>query len=108
MIRTINGSDLIEVQQSSSYNNSVPIPYTAIPGSVWFDGDKLKVYTGSGWEEVRGNNVFINCSPQLKAVVDWAQRKMNEEARENELHQKFPALKQAKENYDLIRKMVAE
>lgn len=107
MINTIYGGGLITVEQSPNYHSSIPVPYSAVPGTVWHDGQKMKVYTGTGWQNV-GDQVHLNASAELHSVVDWARKKMADEARESELQEKFPALKQAKENYDLIRKMVAE
>jgi len=108
MIISINGMGHIYSHQCSNYNSSIALPDTAVPGSVWHNGHSLQVYNGHGWEEVMGDTVNLATSSVLDAIVVWADRKMSEEARETELQEKFPALKQAKNNYDLIRKMVAE
>jgi len=108
MINNIRGDDLLNVQRTISYNTTSAIPHSAEPGTVWFDGHQMRVFTGGGWEEIRGETVYLQCDPQLKKVVAWAEKKMADEAREAELQEKFPALKQAKNNYNLIRKMVAE
>ena len=108
MISSIVGGGLILTQQSVSYNNGVSMPHSAVPGSVWYDGHLMKVSTGSGWEIIQGDGVHLTTSTRLNDVVSWAEKKMADEAREAELQEKFPALKQAKENYDIIRKMVAE
>ena len=107
MISSIYGGALVTVQESLNYHSSIPVPSNAVPGTVWYDGQRMKVYTGTAWETV-GSHVQLNGSPELQRTVDWARNKMAEEARDAELQEKFPALKQAKNNYDIIRKMVAE
>lgn len=107
MINTIHASGLVMVQQSPKYHGSIPVPPSAVPGTVWHDGQRMKVYTGSSWQDV-GDDVHVFGSIELQNVVFWARKKMSEEEREAELQEKFPALKQAKDNYDLIRKLVAE
>jgi hypothetical protein len=38
--------------------------------------------------------------------VEWAKQKMEQELREQQLAEQFPAFARAKENYDMIRMLV--
>ena len=53
-----------------------------------------------------GSSLTLSLSPRVESVIIWAEQKMEEEQRERELCRKYPALQQAKENYDLIKTMV--
>jgi hypothetical protein len=43
---------------------------------------------------------------ELGTVVEWAKQKMEQELREQALAEQFPAFARAKENYDIIRRLV--
>jgi hypothetical protein len=58
------------------------------------------------WFPLPGADINLTVGPQFQIVLDWAMRKMNEEEKIKKLAEKYPALKQAKENYDLIKAMV--
>ena len=99
MINEIYGDEFVMTSHSSRYSNSTQLPPSAVPGTVWYSDQRLKVYTGYGWEDA-GAPAYITLSHDLKQIINWAKDKMDQERREAELHEKFPALKQAKDNYE--------
>lgn len=58
------------------------------------------------WLPLPGADVKVELSPQIEYVLKWAFKKMAEEEKLNELAKQYPAFKQAKDNYDLIKAMV--
>jgi len=81
------------------------IPYTtngnerSIEGEVRAINGQLKVFDGSAWVQTVD-------SIDLGTVVDWAKQKMEQELREAEMAEQFPAFANTKENYELIRRLV--
>ena len=59
------------------------------------------------WLPLPGCQVTLELGPMSRTVLDWAYDKMEEERKLEELVAKYPALKQAKENYEIIKAMVA-
>lgn len=77
-------------------------------GSVRTNQGGLEYYDAkyNSWMPLPGMDVNITIGPHAQVVIDWAEAKMMEEMREKELLSKYPTLKQAKENYELIKAMV--
>ena len=86
------------------------IPYTnngterGIEGEVRVVNGQLQVYNGSMFETIH-TTAWID-DIELKTVVEWAKQKMEQELREQEMAEQFPAFAKAKENYDMIRRLV--
>jgi hypothetical protein len=55
-----------------------------------------------------GSEVRIEISPHVQIVLDWAYAKMQDDHKLDAMVAKYPALKQAKENYDIIKAMVQD
>jgi hypothetical protein len=58
------------------------------------------------WMPLHGQTTYIGISSDIHAMLDWAKDKMAEDFRINELAQKYPALKKAKENFDVVKALV--
>jgi hypothetical protein len=86
------------------------VPYTsngderAVIGEVRAINGRLQVYTGSVFVPVHATAWVDNI--ELSTVVEWAKQKMEQELREQALAERFPAFAKAKENYDMIRRLV--
>lgn len=103
-----NGMDGVTVSIMSGHGPYVPLPVSATPGTVWFHNDSFHVYTGSNWQALITPSLQIGLDfPTYEAIL-WAKRKMAEEAIEAALLEKYPALKSAKENYNLIKNLVKD
>jgi hypothetical protein len=108
MIKQAYGHSGVYVSIGHTYGPYTPIPQSAVPGTVWFNDNNFHVYTGSGWEKISGVDINIGLEPQVQDVISWAKQKMAAEQKEAELLEKYPALKSAKENYDLIKNLVKD
>lgn len=102
MIRTtFNGNPGIIYQLDNTY--SLP-PHT---GAVQWNGNtkKFQVSNGGGWTDI-DNNIVFQIDGSLMEIIKWAERKMKEEVRIAQLVDKYPALKDAKEKYEIIYNLV--
>jgi hypothetical protein len=95
-------------------NFGAPAPYLAdnpndtLNGLVRYKHSNFEIYDGYNkqWVTYFGQTVNITLDPRVQNVLSWVEQKMADEAREKELLEKHPALQKAKENYDIIRKLV--
>jgi hypothetical protein len=71
--------------------------------------DGLEYYKNDidSWLPISGSQVDIEHSSVLDTVINWALIKMEEERKINELADKYPALKQAKLNYETVKALVS-
>jgi hypothetical protein len=89
----------------------ISIPYTnnggragAVAGEVIAINGQLQVYDGSAFVPITATS-WVD-SIELGTVVEWAKQKMEHELREEEMARQFPAFAKAKENYEMIRRLV--
>jgi hypothetical protein len=107
---------MIKIQQSSypvvwQIDNSYSLPSTT--GQVRWNGatkcfevcDNNNSSYNGGWMRI-DNTVQLSSDPQLQTVLEWAKKKMAEEQNINQLVDKYPSLKAAKEHFDIVLKLV--
>lgn len=58
------------------------------------------------WFPLPGRETTVEIAPHYQTVLNWAMDKMLKEQQEQELMEKYPALKKAKENYETVKAMV--
>ena len=86
------------------------IPYTCngeergIEGEVRAINGQLKVYNGSMWQTITATTLMDDA--QINELVEWASKKMAQELEDRQLAEKCPAFAKAKENYEMIRRLV--
>lgn len=86
------------------------IPFTsnsderAVMGEVRAINGQLQVYNGTHFVSIHTTAWVDNI--ELGSVIEWAKKKMEQELREQALAEQFPAFKQAKENYEIIKALV--
>lgn len=111
MIRDLNAHSDIIVNNNYG-GGSIPyiadIPNDPLNGIVRYRHSNFEIYDGSSkqWISYYGQSINITLEPRIRNIITWAEQKMVAEAREQELLEKHPALQKAKENYDIIRKLV--
>ena len=86
-------------------------PSSAVPndGYIRTNYGKFEYWDGRNgcWMPCSGADINVSLGPRIIPIVEWAERKMIEERRLAEMVEKYPALKAAKENYELIKAMVS-
>lgn len=75
-------------------------------GLVRYNNSDLEVFDGSSWVLLNGT-ATLNLAPELDNIFDWLKEKYQEEKKLDELCKQHPALDKARENFELIKKLVA-
>lgn len=105
MITSINTSGNLIVQ----HNHSAPYisPGSQSAGMVRYNTTmhQMEVYDGVAWLKI-GGPCQISLSGETEMIIEWAREKMLEEKRIDELCEKYPGLRKARDNYELFKKIV--
>ena len=117
MINTVTGNYTYIGVQSTSGSMPYISPGTPSAGMVRYNVQSqcLEVYDGTAsWYRI-GSDVSVDLSPNAKAVIDWAGKKIDEERRWKEMAEKNPAIKdaydkfkQAEEQLKIVEALVKE
>jgi hypothetical protein len=102
----------------SSHNTAPPYINQSMlsAGQVRYNpgSQRMEVYDGNGWSTL-GGDVNIDLSPNVKDIIDWAGRKMDEERSWKEMAEKNPTIrdaynkfKQAEEQLKIVQALVKE
>lgn len=98
-------------------NNSYSTPYIdpnrPSAGMVRYLNNNLEIYDGSTWMMMQSSYPQVELSGHVQVVIQWAEKKMAEEARIKELAAKHPtvadaleAVKQAEEQVRIVAALV--
>lgn len=96
MIKAVHGSDSIFVTES---NYSLPYVDQTKPsaGMLRYKDYNIEVYDGSSWLSATAATPHIDLSPEIKTVLAWARRAMQEEQELEKLAKEHPAVNAALE-----------
>jgi hypothetical protein len=72
------------------------------------NSQNLEIYDGVAWVTYAQSYSSIGLTYEAESLLDWAKEKREEELKMQAMMKKFPALKKAKENYDLIWNIVKD
>jgi hypothetical protein len=102
MINSINGGSYIEVQgayPTSQYvNMSSGNPAS---GQVRFNGTNMEVYDGGMWTQIQMSYPTISLNGSAIAALEWASKKMADEARIKDLAKHNVTIADALAAYEL-------
>lgn len=84
---------------STSYGQGVT------SGSLRIENGILEAYTGYSWVPADTSYTTVSLTPMTTRILEWAEQKMQEEILEKTLHEKYPALKSAKGQYEMIKQI---
>jgi hypothetical protein len=107
-IQNVSGGTGVYASVSPGYSSYHPDNTKPQDGFVRNSNGKFEYYnaTNNFWMPMDGDNLYISIDPDIIGVMEWAKEKMAEEVRIKELAGKYPALKKAKENYDMVKALV--
>lgn len=91
---------------SAPYVNAIEDSARAIDGDVRFNNGEFEVYSCGCWYTISAGTTDITLHEQDRLALEWAREQMKKEEKDKELMERYPALKQAKEKYELIRALV--
>jgi len=88
-------------------DNNYNLP--GITGAVQWNGHGkcFEVSIGTGWQRI-DNTVQIQHNADLQKIIAWANIKMSEEEKMQDLRSKYPALDEAYNHLELIKALVTE
>ena len=69
---------------------------------------QIEVNDGNIWMKFPDSTPVVGLTDEAEAAIDWAVKKMREEQRTEEFCQQYPALKKAKDNYELILNIIKD
>lgn len=64
--------------------------------------DQLEVNDGNAWISYNGSYATIELTPEMESLLDWAREKREEERKLEAMMEQYPALRKAKENFDIL------
>ena len=103
------GGRYITVSGGSSSN-----PYIS-PGAVgagmmrWNPNmNCMEVSDGNSWKTLSMDYASVSLTPEAESLLDWARQKKQEEQSLEAMMEKYPGLKKAKENFDLMLNIVKD
>lgn len=65
----------------------------------------MEVYDGNNWIILNSGISHVDVSHKTKEILQWAEKKMKEEARLEELCKQYPGLAKAKDNFEIFKKI---
>jgi hypothetical protein len=68
----------------------------------------LDVYDGSCWIPIQQKSYSLSLSPEVQKTVNWAQKKMAEEAKLEELMTRHPGVRAAWEQLEIMKQLCQE
>jgi hypothetical protein len=113
MIRNITAGYGIHVGGSNGHSTPYIDSTRPSAGMVRYINNNLEIYDGSNWMMMQSSYPQVELSGHVQAVIQWAEKKMAEEARLKDLAAKHPtvadaieAVKQAEEQVRIVAALV--
>jgi hypothetical protein len=66
----------------------------------------MEVNDGNMWKQLGVNYANVELTGEAQSILDWAKKKMAEENRIDELCEKYPGLRKARDNYEVFLKLI--
>jgi hypothetical protein len=81
-------------------------PSNPLQGMMRVKGNNVEIYNNSSWTVITNNVASVELSDVARVAIDWVQKKMAEEKRIDELCEKYPGLRKARDNYETFLALV--
>jgi hypothetical protein len=69
---------------------------------------QIEVNDGNTWIAISMNHATIELTPETEEILEWARERRRWEEKLKELCKRYPALKKAQDNYELILNIVRD
>jgi uncharacterized protein YcfJ len=66
------------------------------------NNQQLELYNGKDWQPVNLGTYHVDLNPHAENILDWAAKKMSEEQELKERMEKYPGLKDAYEQFQIM------
>lgn len=110
MIKGINSSGRYITVSGGSGSGPYISPGAVGAGMIRWNANmnQIEVNDGNSWLPVNMEYSTIEMTPEAESLLDWARQKRAEEAKLQAMIEKYPALKKAKDSYDLIWNLIKD
>lgn len=107
MIKGLTGGRYIAVS-GGHVNNPYISPGAVGAGMMRYNSNMncMEVNDGNSWRSLETSFANVELTGEAQAILDWARKKMAEENKINELCEKYPGLRKARDNYEVFLKLV--
>jgi hypothetical protein len=107
MIKGITPSRYITVSGGSPSNPYIS-PGAVGSGMMRYNGNMncIEVNDGNMWKQLESSYASVELTGEAASILDWAKKKMAEEAELDELCKKYPGLGKARDNFETFRRLV--
>ena len=107
MIKGITGGRYITVSGGTSSDPYIS-PGAMGAGMVRYNSNMncMEVNDGNSWRQLGMNYANLELNVEAQSILDWAKNKMAEEKKLDELCEKYPGLRKARDNYEVFLKLV--
>lgn len=113
MIRNITAGYGIHIGGHAGYSTPYIDATRPSAGMVRYLNNNLEIYDGNNWMTMQSSYPQVELTDHVQSVINWAEKKMAEEARISELAAKHPtvadalaAVKQAEEQVRIVAALV--
>lgn len=104
MINNLTSYDADYITVTGNYAGPYISPGSSGAGMLRWNSsiNKMEVNDGSVWREFPSGDGAVMLTPKTREIFKWAEEKMAEEQRLEAMMDQYPALRKAKENFDLL------
>ena len=113
MIHSIYGSNGLIVDngqgQHTTYVGSGPSDLSpGSPGEIRLLSNTLYIWANGYWHPASSGSTSIHLTPEIVSILDWARHKMDREQYIEQLAEKYPSVKTAKEQLEIVISLVKD
>lgn len=110
MIKGINSSGRYITVSGGPASGPYISPGSSGAGMVRWNSsmNQIEVNDGNSWISMSMGYSTVELTPDAESLLDWARQKRQEEQRLKEMMEKYPALKKAKDNFDILFDLVKD
>lgn len=110
MIKNISSSGKYVIVNGGTSSTPYISPGAVGAGMVRYNPNtsSIEISDGNSWREIGASYASVELTPEAESLLDWARMKRAEEQRMQSMIEKYPALKKARDNYDLIWNIVKD
>jgi hypothetical protein len=104
MIKGINSSSRYITVSGGSNSGPYISPGSAGAGMMRWNPNmnQIEINDGNSWLTLSTSYATVEMTPEAESLLDWARQKRDEEAKLQAMMEKYPALKKAKDQFDML------
>jgi hypothetical protein len=109
MIKSIGGGQYVMVQGGTTTPNSLLHSNVQnelrVTGNIRYNANvgQLEVYDGHDWRMFNTSHAAVDLTAQAKEILGWAEHKMHEEQKLQEMMERHPGLKDLHDKLEMMK-----